>query len=784
LLAGGLCTAGLPAQELEEEGEQLAPLYTSTIELGAVYTSEDSLKFGEYNGLEDEGIHAIGNIDIRKHSVIGDGVSDYWELSGTNLGVDARTIYGEYSHDGSYGNFGNDSGYSIFFTYDQIPHNQFTGLTPFDGAGTNTQTLPANWVGGGNTAALTNLIPDLKSITVETERQRYGGGISWDINDNWKLKGSYRHEIKEGSDPIGAIFGSSGGNPRSSVISRGIDYDVDEFAASVTYNSGSYQHILSYTLSLFDNNNTALRFDNPFNNPQWAAGSNFSNGAVGQMGYEPDNEAFTINYQTGFNFNPTTRFTANITYGEMTQDDAFLPYSSVQPTVVPLPRDNLDGEIDTLRANVNLFTRYGRNLDLRARYTYDDRDNNTPRDVYLRIPGDSTAQAAIDSSNARVNWPYSMTTHTLDLDGSYRFTPTTKLSVGYTYENKERDFSEVDTTEEHTFNVKLSSAPLDTVSGWLKYAYSTRDGGDNDLDAEFADLVAAATAALGAPDPAAGNFEKYWNNHPILTGHSVEHIEEAIMDFLAAPTNNNLGELFENDPLMRKYYQADRDRNQLSGTINFYPNDVLSWTLTGKYNMDDYVNTQDGLQESNNSSLTLDTSYTPGTNLTTYAYFTYEYFDYQQTGFYHPGFAGALTPWSNRIAQIGNNWWHMDTRDDVYTVGGGLDWEMIEDKFNLKIDYMYSYAITETDVGAEALAFLPYPDITTRIASLTLIGDYKAKENLTLRFKYGFEHFNTTDFGLDSVGVKTLSNVILLGNIAPKYNEHIVGVSLIYGFQQ
>jgi len=786
VLAGGLYTTGLLAQELEEEGEQLAPLYTSTIELGVGYTTQDSLKFGEYNGLEDKGAHAIGNLDIRKHSVIGDGVGSYWELKGTNLGLDDRTISGKYSHDGTYGQFGNDSGYSIFFKYDQIPHNQFMGLTPFDGAGSNTQTLPANWVGATSTSGMTNLITDLKSIQIDTERKRYGGGLTWDINDQWKLKANFRHETKEGSDPIGAIFGSSGGNPRSSVIARDIDYDMDEFGASVTYQNGSYQHILSYTLSLFNNNNTALRWDNPFNNPQWAAGSNFSNGAVGQMGYEPDNEAFTINYQTGYNFNPTTRFTANITYGEMSQNDAFLPYSSIHPSVVALPRDNLDGEIDNLHANINLYTRYGSKIDLKAAYTYDDRDNKTPRDVYLRIPGDASLQGVIDDANARVNWPYGMTTHNLAFDGSYRLTPTTKLALGYVYENKERNYSEVDTTEEHTFNVKLSAAPLDTVSGWLKYAYATRDGGGNSLDAEFTSLVAAATAALGSPDAVAGNFAKYWNDHPVLTGHSNEHIEEAITTFLNAPikTNNLLGELFENDPLMRKYYQADRDRDQVMGTINFYPNDALSWTLTGKYNLDDYNQTQDGLQKGRNANLTLDTSYAPGTNLTTYAYLTYEFYDYQQRGFYHPGNAGALTPWSNRLVQIGNNWWNMDTRDDVYTVGGGMDWEMVEDKFNLKLDYMYSYAVTTTEVSAQALAFLPYPDITTRISSITLIGDYKARENLTLRLKYGFEHFTTTDFGLNSIGVKTLANVILLGNTTPKYDEHFVGVSLIYGFQQ
>ena len=791
LIAGGLLSTGLLAQELEEEGEQLAPLYTSSVELGVDYSSQDSLKFGEYNGLENEGGHFIGNIDIRKHSVIGDGDGNYWELSGTNLGLDNRSLYGEYSHDGTYGNFAGDSGYSIFFMYDQIPHNQYNGWTPFIGAGTATQTLPAGFIGGGSTSAMTNLMSNLHRIRIDTERKRYGGGVTWDFNDNWKFMGTFRHETKEGSDPIGAIFGSTGGNPRGSVIARDIDYDMNEFAASLTFKDKDWQHILSYTLSLFDNNNHALRFDNPFNQSQWAAGSNFSDGAVGQVGYEPDNEAFTVNYQGGYNFNPSTRITANVSYGQMTQDAAFLPYSSVHAATVPLPRTNLDGEIDTLHANVNMFTHYGRNIDLRVRYTYDDRDNNTPRDIYMRIPGDAATQGVVTDGNARVNWPYSTTTHTLDVDGSYRFRPMmTKLGVGYTFKSKERDYSETSTVDEHTFHAKLSATPLDTVSGWLKYSFSTRNGEANP-DADVLDFIQEINAALGAAGPVSGDFMNYLNNNPLLTGHSSAHIEEIVTDFqngvlagdTAAQLNGILGELFENDPLMRKYYQANRLRNEFSGTINFYPNDALTYTLTGKYNVDDYNQTHDGLTGSRNANLTLDTSYSPGQNLTTYAYLTYEYNNYEQRGFYHPGFGGALTPWTPRITQFGDNWWNQKITDDIYSVGGGLDWQVIKDKLRVKLDYVYSYGNTQTVTGADTLAYMPLPDITTRLSRVSLTGDYKARDNITIRFKYAFEHFNSTDFALDNVGVDTLANVILLGNSSPNYNVHVFGVSLVYAFQ-
>lgn len=795
LLAGGLLSTHLLAQELEEEGEQLAPLYTSSVELGVDYSSQDSLKFGEYNGLQDEGGHVIGNITLRKYSEIGNNTGNFWELTGTNLGLDNRSIYGVYSHDGTYGNFANDSGYSIYFRYDQIPHNQFNGWTPFIGAGSATQTLPANWVAGSSTGALTNLIPDLNRITVQTDRKRFGGGFSWIFNDHLKLKANFRHEIKEGSDPLGAVFGSTGGNPRSSVLARAVDYDMNEFNASLTYETKDWQNILSYTLSLFNNNNKALRFTNPYDYSSWAPGSNYSDGAVGQIGYEPSNQAFTVNYQGGYNFNPATRATVNISYGQMTQNQAFLPYSSVFPAVVPLPRNSLDGEIDTLHANVNGITRFGRHIDLRLRYTYDNQDNKTPRNIYLRIPGDATTQGTPTDSNARVNWPYSTTTHTLNLDADYRFQPMmTKLGIGYTFQSKSRDFSETSTVDEHTFHAKLSATPLDTVNAWFKYSYSSRDG-QADPTADFMDFVNQVTAALGQPyTVAAGDFSNYWNNHPALTGHNKTLIEETINNFLAgvaagdttAQLNSILGELFENNPMMRKYYQADRKRNQVSGTINFYPNDAVTYTLTGHYNEDDYNQTTDGLTSSRNADLTLDTSYRPSDKVSTYAYLTYENNNYKQRGFYHPGFAGALTPWTNLATMGGTGWWSQDITDNIYSIGGGLDWQVIKDKLRIKLDYMYSYGNTSTITGAEnpvVTPFLPLPDVTTRLSNVSLTGDYQAKKNITIRFKYAFEHFNSSDFALDNVGVNTLANVILLGNTSPNYNVHVVGVSFIYKFQ-
>src|SRR3972149_212403 len=69
LAAVSLLAPGLYAQDLEEEGEQLAPLYVNEIEIGIGFNTDDSYKFGKFNGLDEEGAYFIGNFDLRPSPV-------------------------------------------------------------------------------------------------------------------------------------------------------------------------------------------------------------------------------------------------------------------------------------------------------------------------------------------------------------------------------------------------------------------------------------------------------------------------------------------------------------------------------------------------------------------------------------------------------------------------------------------------------------------------------------------------------------------------------------------
>ena len=437
------------------------------------------------------------------------------------------------------------------------------------------------------------------------------------------------------------------------------------------------------------------------------------------------------------------RITANVSYGWMEQDDTFLPITTISEysTVEGLPRQSLDAQIKTLFANVTFSSRPTKNLDIRAKLIYDDRDNNTPRDVYLYVHNDSRTQSTdADSTDRRYNRPYSLEKLQFKLDAGYRLGMRNKLSLGYEYTDISRDFSEVASNREHTLSIKLSNRSLDYADGWIQYKRSSRDGESN-----------------------------YIHNQQFLEGHDP--------DAIALIAASDPDALSENDPLLRKFFMSARERDQISAAVNLYPSELVSFSITGKYSNDDYDKTEVGLQKSENADITLDVTYNAAYGLDAYTYITYENYSRNQRGYQRMGGNFPL----GAIRDPGS-FWTIDTEDDVLTVGAGLKWDIIQDKFNVKIGYTYSHATTEIDPDSTGRNHLPLPDITTELHSISLTGEYALREDMRLRLKCIYDGYRTEDFALDNVTSDTLANVILPGHYSPDHDVNLIGLTYIYNF--
>jgi MtrB/PioB family decaheme-associated outer membrane protein len=722
---------------LEEVAEAPPPVYYSNVEFGFIYNSEDSFKFGEYTGLEEEGFYADFNFNVDLLTPYDDDSTRYAEFYGTDVGLDSRSVYAEYGQQGRY---------SAYVEYDQIPHFRLDDArTPFVGAGTNNQTLPAGWPTTATDTAQFPLGSTARQVDVETERKKAGGGFTWIPLENWQVRGNYHHEIKDGTETLASIFAQGGGgNLRSSILIVPVDYETDEFDTGVSYTAEQYQLDLSYHFSGFNNRDGATNWRNPFNEGGGASGAMFNDpGLIENSG--PDNTAHQVTLSGGYNFGLyNSRLSGSFSWGQMLQDDNFYNYTvnpRFLPLTTPLPRTSLDAEIQTLFANLNYTARPLPRLRVGAHYTYDDRDNQTPRDVYSRVRNDASAQAdaTMPDANNRIPRPYSLERHLIELDGDYRLTRMAKLGVGYEFENIDRDFSERETTREHTGKAKLSLTPYNMTSGWIEYAYSSRDGD-----------------------------EKYISNQPFLDGHRADYV---------ATVTPSTG-LFENDPLLRKWYLADRQKHEVRGAVNYTPYNQMSMGLTGGYADSSYQNSTIGLRGDTRLHSTIDVGLYPTEDVDTYAFLTYERLTRAQNGF-ERNF--QLAPGDSRDQ---GRFWTVSTHDDVFSLGTGINVRDIMGRVDINADYTFSYADTEIDPdgGATLQPVLPLPHLKTTIHSFTITGDYRLRENMKLRASYLFEYFRSRDFALDDVTLDTLNNVLLLGNSSPNYTAHVGSLSFIYEF--
>src|SRR6185503_2015047 len=75
----------------------------STFELGTGYVSDDSYKFGQYNGLPKQGAVTLGNIDLHGGGSYDSDDRTRWRLTGNDLGLDTRDATFDFRDQGRLG---------------------------------------------------------------------------------------------------------------------------------------------------------------------------------------------------------------------------------------------------------------------------------------------------------------------------------------------------------------------------------------------------------------------------------------------------------------------------------------------------------------------------------------------------------------------------------------------------------------------------------------------------------------------------------------------------------
>ncbi|MBI3523131.1 MAG: MtrB/PioB family decaheme-associated outer membrane protein [Betaproteobacteria bacterium] len=792
ILAASIAAIGFAAPlawaaEADASAEEIKRLTRpdSEVEIGIGNASTGSFKFGDYGrGLEKSGGFLIGNIRMNGRS---ESNANYLEIVGRNLGLDgARDIRITGGEQGNYG---------LSIEYDELSKLHSDSFqTPYAGMGSTRLTQPAGWAGsidvtpGGvinppvaativNTTMMTRLAANMKRFDVETMRKGAGLSLTKLISGGWEVAVNFKREEKDGARLTGAPLQIGGGGSRGTLlVPEPINYTTDLFDALARYSGEKLQMQVAYHASLFSNANKSLVFDNLFYNAASTVGGNQLTGRLGQM---PDNQFHQLKASGGYTLSQQTRLTGNLSFGRMTQNEAFLPYISTTGILPAPPVASLDGKINTTHADIKLHSKLSQTIKLTAGYKYDDRDNRTAVNRYAYDPADNTSAAsyanAVNSQYVRKNSPLSKTQQVIYVDADFHVAKVTTLKLGFDYDHVKHTNEPTAGDKEATVKVEVKHKFSDIASGGVAYAYSNRNALDYNGSGP---LNATYTAGYLSTQCVAPNTFLY---NGIVT---------ACVGVASATSKATFP--FLDTPALRKFFLADRTRDKLNAFANIAPSEKLDLQLGASYYNEKYPDTAAGF------GLTRATGWTANfdANLAATDKISGVFFasvgDYKTDQNGHNGASSATSPVITTLDRQ-NNTVAFDPLTGVtnrtarsQTLGLGIRVKP-GGKYEWGGDFSHSTTTASTgfrDIGLRiAATVLPLPDELSRLSRLELFGKYRLKKDVALNMKYVFEQYRSTDWGYDGQTLTSSASFVGTGQTGPKYTVHVIGASLVYNFK-
>lgn len=256
----------------------------------------------------------------------------------------------------------------------------------------------------------------------------------------------------------------------------------------------------------------------------------------------------------------------------------------------------------------------------------------------------------------------------------------------------------------------------------------------------------------------------YWGK---LTGQARDDLSASFKYAYSDRTSSTYGVAAWIDPaenpLMRKYNLAARKRNK--GT--FRADAAVSENFSVGFNIDiaddDYRQSTIGLRNAHSVDYGADAAVAINDQTQVFLYAQSERLRSLQRG-------------SQTFAQPD---WTAHNTDLANVAGVGVKYSALKGKLDLGGDV--SIARLSTDVRVDAGASAPaFPHARTSRDALKLRADYRVKDNWSVLGTYWYERYTAQDWHLDGVLPGTIPNMLALGEQAPHYRVHFIGVTLRY----
>jgi MtrB/PioB family decaheme-associated outer membrane protein len=624
-------------------------------------------------------------------------------------------------------------------TYDEIPHRfAFDVKTLYSGVGSDNLTLDdglqTNLQGlSGDSAAqaqeLKNEFSKAASGDPDIKRKKLSGDLELVALDPFSIRAEFSREEQDGTRPF---FGSFGLNNALEIFEP-IDNETWSLKLIAEYAEKSYLLNAAYYYQHFNNNEDTLKFDNPFR-----VDNAVGEPSRGRIDLAPDNDYQNISIAGSYMDLPfNSRISANAAWGWMRQDDDLPAFTTNTALTNPinysdrssLPESEADVKVNTSLYNLKLNARPLSFMRVKGNFRHYDYDNKTDKikfpDGYVETDAfPETPQLGAPISTL----PSSYRKTKADLNLGFDVWTKTRLNLDYTYNLTKRDNREVDKQTDNIYGGSIDTNPFYWSD--LRASYHRTDTDIDDYD-----------------------FDEY-----LESGQDLQQLPE-----------------------LRKYTQADVNRDRFEFMANVYPVEPLAFSGSFTYGKDDFHDSPFGLTDADYYSFSVDGDYTLTDSLSLNAFYIYEKYKNKQKA------RGEFDEDGDGISTVTD--WKADGQDRINTFGGGISYAVIPERLDFNLKYSYSKVDGKIDFSIPNGSV---EDFDTVDDSTLQTLDAKLKYNIWggcfVTLGYVWENFDYDDYnkeGFTFVPTDAAGNfngAVLADTLWDDYDAHIVYAKLTYKF--
>ena len=562
------------------------------VELGAGYLTGDSGEARKFSGMEDESAAVLASFGVSEETENGTEIT----VEGKNLGQDSRSGSIEIKNQGNY---------RVRVGARSLPH-----LTARDAI--------SNYAGTGSGSEHVVQDGNHHKFDLYTRRDQVDVQADVHLNKDWKLSSSFSRDNKSGTQLMGT--GRRFASSMRGSIGAPVDQTTDIIGLGLHFvgMDAPYAFNVNYAFSNFENHKDVFSVHHAT-----------EEGLATETMYQaPDNYAHMLTMNGVYRLSQTGRLSMNGRRSYMRQNQDFSTFGYDDPG-----RSKVEAKVDQTYLNLAYTDRFSRKSNVRARYTYQERDNRTPVSTFKR--GE--------------NKPYSSESHKFDFEGGYRLSSSTRLIGNYAYEtvNRKDDYLEVKDVGTHSVAGKLAYRQ-GMFNGGLSAEYKRRRGDDYEADNEvrryfLADLNETRVRMNGSyqfsqalsgsaevnvfeQDYLDGTYKVKENKGAQLLGDLSYRLNDSVNLFTHAAVSEGKGEQIANPSRGdSSFVQLDtKDRYYTLGFGSQWESSSMPLSVTVDYSYSNAKSTYDGEQ--------LDGNPTDYDNLTTKIHYfsvdaTYRYND-------------------------------------------------------------------------------------------------------------------------------------------------------------